>query len=348
MEKIFLNNQEERDLERLTKEYEKFLKPSLINKTTTTVKDALSNLTPEIVKSTVKNRIDTVSEAEVWKQVMKMAADGFIVLQGVSAKYSINENDIVKKFQKIDNTVVRFDDFKMLRGYEIEKVVNSIDIGTYLTTILHSAPTGAVGIWGLPFNIVLSIFVQYRTVQLIAMHYGYDIKKSTNEMEFAGAVLLEIISKGKITDTGGINEIIAKMMTQAELTSLKSALTRKTYEQMALEGGIQQLYVQIRAITNKAAMKALNKANAKEIENTFMKKILEALSKKMTQKVGAKSIPIVSAVLSVLIDTHQINKVLKMANIIYHKRFLIDKVMTNSDFSIKTTSFIDDQIIDIE
>ena len=242
----------------------------------------------------------------------------------------------IKKFQKINPEVQSIDQIKNMKGYEIEKIVNSIDIGTYLTTIMQSAPTGAMGIAGLPVNIILSIFIQYRTVQLIAMHYGYDIKNSPSELEYASAVLIEIISKDKVSDTGGLNEIIGKMMAEAELTSLRSALSKSnvTYAQMALNGGIQQLYVKIRAITNKAAVEALNKANTKGIENKLIKKILEALSKKMTQRAGAKAVLGLSAVLSVLIDTYQINKVLKVANIIYHKRFLIEKEMRfNNTFS---------------
>ena len=273
MGKIMLDNKEEKDLERLTREYEKFMKPSLISKSTKAIQGAVSNLTPEVIKNTFKNGLDTMSETDLWKQVMQMAADGFIVLQGVSSKYTISEKAIIKKLQKINHEVGEMEHIKKMKGYEIEKVVNSIDAGTYLATILQSAPTGAAGMAGLPANIVLSIFIQYRTVQLIAMHYGYDIKNSPSEMEYASAVLIEIISKGKISDTGGLNEIIAKMMAEAELTSLRSALSKKTYEQMAIQGGIQQLYVQIRAITNKAALEALNKANSKGIENGFIKKI---------------------------------------------------------------------------
>lgn len=56
---------------------------------------------------------------------------------------------------------------------------------------------------------------------------------------------------------------------------------------------------------------------------------LNLFSKKMTKKVGAKAIPIISSVLCVLIDTHQINKVIKLSNIINQKRFLIEKEMLN-------------------
>jgi hypothetical protein len=336
MENVNLDIVEEKDLERLTNLYGKFVKPSLVNKTITGAKDTIYKFTPKVLKDLTKDSLDVISDTDLWRKVMQMAADGFMILQGVSSKYTISEKDIIKRIQKTHPEIYSINQIKNMKGYEIEKIVNSLDMSAYLSTILQSAPTGAVGMAGLPANIILSIFIQYRTVQLIAMYYGYDIKNSPSEMEYASAVLIEVISKGKVNDTGGLNEIIGKMMAEAELTSLRSALTKSNigYAQMVMNGGIQQLYVKIRAITNKAALEALNKSNTKGIENGLVKRILESLSTKMSQSAGAKAVPVISAVLSVLIDTYQINKVLKMANIIYHKRFLIDK-----EISYKNTSF---------
>lgn len=47
----------------------------------------------------------------------------------------------------------------------------------------------------------------------------------------------------------------------------------------------------------------------------------------MSKSFGAKAVPVASAALSSFIDIYQINKVLKNANLIYHKRFLIDKAL---------------------
>ncbi len=329
MDRFFLDDKEEKSLEVLTEKYEKFIKQGLINKGFCKLKTVSGKIIPEPVQKYCQDGLDNLSELAIWKKVMKMAADGFITLQAVSSKYSINENDIIKKMNKINIEVDSIDKIKRMRSYEIEKIVNSFDWKVYLQNILQSAPCGAAGMYGLPFNTVLGTFIQFRTVQLIAMHYGYDIKSSQAELDYAGDVLIQIMMKGRISDADGFGETIAKMMSIAELTSLRSALKSKTYEQMAKAGGAQLLYAQMRAITNKAAVKALEKAGQSGIENKTLTKILEALSKKMTQTAGAKAIPAISAALNVLIDTYQIHKVLKIANVIYQKRFLLDKEMNS-------------------
>jgi hypothetical protein len=161
------------------------------------------------------------------------------------------------------------------------------------------------------------------------MHYGYDIKSSQAEMDYASSVYLQIISKGKISEVDGYGELIGKMMAQAELGTLRKALKTKTYAKMAQDGGINLLYVQLRSIANKAARSALEKSSQKEIENQALKKILQNVSEKMSKKAGAKVIPGISSILSVLIDTRQIYKIMKISNIIYQKRFLLDKEMLN-------------------
>ena len=326
MEIFTLDEKEEKSLAVLDKKYQKFIQKSLVSKG----KDKVVELLPDRVKDFVGGKMEFITDSDVWKKVMEMAADGFMVLQGLASKYTIRESDIIKRFQKRNHDVNSLGDINHIRSYDVESIISSNDWKLYIQNITQAAPTGFAGMAGLPFNIVLATFLQFRAVQLIAIHYGYDVKNSQTEMDYASSVYLQIISKGKITDTDGYGEMIAKMMAQAELQSLKSALKSKTYAEMAEKGGLQLLYVQMRAIANKAAAKALNKAGQKEIENKALKKILEALAKQMAAKAGAKAVPIISAVLSVLIDTHQINKVITMANVIYQKRFLLEKEIRNN------------------
>lgn len=324
-----LDEKEIRALEAIDEKYQKFIKRSLITKGTDKLLEKSKEVVPQEWQDFLSHKKDLIASAQVWQKVMEMAASGFTALQEVGSKYSIREADIIKRMNKIHYNVDSLDDFFQIRSYDIEKVINTNDWKLYVQNILQAAPTGFAGMAGLPFNIVLATFLQFRTVQLIAMHYGYDVKNSQTEMEYASSVYLQIISKGQISDLDGYGEIIAKMMAQAELHSLRGALKTKTYKKMAEAKGIYLIYVQMRAITNKAAAKALDSAGQKGIENKALAKILEALSKKMGQQAGAKYIPFVSAMLSVLIDTHQINKVIKGANLIYHKRFLLDKEMLN-------------------
>lgn len=322
-----LDEKEEKAFKVLNEKYEKFMKKSLISQGAEKIKDKSKEIIPQKAQDYIGEKIKCLSEKEIWKNVMKMAGDGFVVLQGVAAKYTINKEKIIKEMNKIDKSINSLDDIYLMKSYEIEDILNSRDWQIYLQTIAEAAPTGLGGVSLIALNLLLATFIQFRTVQLTAMYYGYNVKSNQTEMDFASSVYLQIISKGQISEVDGFGEIIGKMMTQAELISLRKALTTKTYEQMAQLGGIELLYVQIRAITNKVANKALNGIGEKEFENQALKKILEALSEKMTKDVGAKSIPVISSILNILIDTHLISKIIRMSSIIYQKRFLIDKEM---------------------
>lgn len=324
-----LDKKEEEALNILDDKYKKFIEKSLINKGSDKLIEKAKEIFPQQWQDFFNGKIDDISDMQIWKKVMEMASDGFVTLQGLAAKYTIRESDIVRRMQKLKYDVTSLDDFFQIRSYDIEKVINSNDWKLYIQNIIQAAPTGFVGMPAIPVNIIVSTFLQFRAIQLIAMHYGYNVKTSQTEMDYASSVYLQVISKGKISDVDGYGEMITKMMAQAELHSLRNALTSRTYTEMAKEGGIQLLYVQMRAITNKSALKALDFAAEKKIENKALQKILESLSKNMSQKSGAKSLPIIAAILSVLIDTHQINKVIRIANIIYQKRFLLDKEMLN-------------------
>ena len=334
-----LDRKEEKALKYLNEEYKKFVEPNKFDNAIVKVKETGEKYCPQKMKDYFSSIGDSINEADIWNKAMEMATSGFTELQKISARYSIDENKIIESMKKINHEVHTFDDFCKLKSYEIEKVVISKDFATHMQNIVQAGSTGALGMAGLPFNIVLSTFIQFRTVQQVALHYGYDVINEQKEMEFAGDVLTTILSKGKAVNAEGYGELITKMMVQAELSSLKKALTSKTMTQMASEGGLKLVYVQIRAIGHAAAKKALNKSAKKEIENNVVRKILESFSRKMTVKTTSGSIWGLSAILNILFDTHQISRVIKMSNVIYQKRFLIDVQLSNID---------DNDIVDVE
>src|SRR6202035_1190443 len=98
----------------------------------------------------------------------------------------------------------------------------------------------------------------FRAAQGIALHYGYDVKEDPRELQFAAEVTLQSLDPN--FSGSGLGGFIGKMMLAAEITALKQALGRHTYAEMAKRGGSALLYVQIRALANKAAKTALEKA----------------------------------------------------------------------------------------
>lgn len=94
---------------------------------------------------------------------------------------------------------------------------------------------------------------------------------------------------------------------------------------MASRGGITLLICQMRALANKAAKDALEKAGQKGLEESLFKGVFEQIGKKLTKQAVGKSIPFVGALIGALFDVAQMNKVLEYADVFYNKRFLIEK-----------------------
>ena len=121
-----------------------------------------------------------------------------------------------------------------------------------------------------------------------------------------------------------VTELIGKKMVMTEITTVKQ-VSKKTWEEMASRGGITLLICQMRALANKAAKNALEKAGQKGLEESLFKGIFEQIGKKLTKQAVGKSIPFVGALIGALFDIAQMNKVLEYADVFYNKRFLIEK-----------------------
>jgi hypothetical protein len=94
---------------------------------------------------------------------------------------------------------------------------------------------------------------------------------------------------------------------------------------MAEQGGIHLLYVQIRALAKKAAEKALKNSGRSGIEAGVFRNLLEQVGRRIPKEAGRKGIPILGAIIGAACDFYLMDRVLKGANLIYHKRFLHEK-----------------------
>lgn len=114
-------------------------------------------------------------------------------------------------------------------------------------------------------------------------------------------------------------------MVVQHVSTLTRSLAKSNYTEMAKRGGSELLYVQIRALANANAQKALEKAGKQRLEVGIFKKMMERLGSKMSQKAGQRAIPVIGAGIGALVDVATMNSVFKSANMIYHKRFLFEK-----------------------
>jgi hypothetical protein len=309
-------------LDVLTERYNILIKPSKIAQ----IGSKAWELVPENVKSMGTKIAGDISAQEVYKKAMALIATGFKVVEEQAAKFSISEKTILHKVKTVipDYKITELNEVCFARSYSIEKLVNSYKSQDTCAALVEGGATGAFGFWGLPFNIVLSTFLYFRAVQSIAMFYGYDIKNDGAELVIASEVLTNALSPVHNDVNNETTSIIGKIMLMSQAAVIKQT-AKKTWTDMATRGGIPLLLAQMRALANKAAQKALEKAGAKGLENSVFKEAFEQIGRKLTLKVVGKAMPVVSAVFGALIDTAQMQQVLNFADIFYHKRYILEK-----------------------
>lgn len=317
-----MNSREIAAIDNLKDRYEKLITPSKIAK----IGNKAGELVPNKIKEFGSVISNSISEQEIFKQAMEMIADGFRIVEEQAANFSVSEKDILKKVNKIHQSfeINELSEICFVRSYSLSRLVNTYKKKDRLHAFIEGGITGAAGFWGLPFNLVLSTFLYFRAVQSVAMYYGYDVKNDSAELVIAGEVFSQSLSPMNNDVNNEVSSIIAKIMVMTQ-AALVQQTAKKTWTDMALKRGMPLLLTQMRALANKSAQAALNKAGARGLENSVFKEVFEQIGKKLTLKTVQKSIPVFSSALGALIDTSQMNKVLEFADIFYQKRFLLEK-----------------------
>lgn len=267
--------------------------------------------------------------------MMKLVDDGFSKVEETAAKYSLSEDQVLKKInKKTNNKISKLEDICWLKSYDIAKIVNSYKAQDVALASAEGAGTGVFGFAGLPFNIVLSTFLYFRAVQSIAMFYGYDVKNNPDELALAGDVLKKALNPTEIDeDSDDVNlNVISKILIVSKAEVVKQT-SKKTWTEMASKGGIPLLLTQIRALGHNSAKKALEKAGKSGLEHSVFKDALTQIGKKLPKKAIPKLAMGVGALFSSLIDGKQMKNVLDYADIFYQKRFILEK-----EYRIKQTS----------
>lgn len=316
-----IDEMEADSLRKLCERYEELLTPGVLAKTGQKVVEFV----PATVKGMGEKAKDVITEQELYVQCMKVVVDGFCTLEKLAAKLSVSEDKIVKRINAASNKVniTAIDEVCLARGYDIAALVDKYKTQNIGLALLEGGATGCIGFAGLPFNLVLSVFLYYRAVQSIAMYYGYDIKNDPAELIIASDVFGNALSPNT-QGTSKIAGVIGKIMTMTEITTVKQ-LSKKTWEEMAKHGGMALLVCQMRALANKAAQNALEKVGQKGLEESLFKGVFTQIGKNMSKKALGKTMPVVGAVIGALFDTSQMKTVFEYADIFYNKRFLLEK-----------------------
>ena len=334
-----LDNHEIDCLDDLEKRYNKLIEPNSLKKLSSKATDIL----PDRIKDAGVKVKDAVSEQDFIKQALNYAAEGFKILEELAANMTISEKTVLKLANKTitQGEITSLDEICFARAYDLSKIVNKYKKSDTIIAAVEGASTGALGFVGLIPNFVTSTFLYFRAVQSVAMFYGYDVKNDAKEMEIASAVMMNSISPGKDVGNNGLTAAVGKFMVFTETTAVRQA-SKKTWAEMINRGGLSLIIAQIRALSNKAAKNALEKAGQKGLEQSVFKSILEQLGKKASLKSTGRAMPVVGGVFGALFDTAQMSKVISYADIFYSKRFIEEK-----EVRINTICNPDD-VVDVE
>ncbi|MBQ6934375.1 MAG: EcsC family protein [Clostridia bacterium] len=339
-------NQKEQDIfEKLTKQYEKMLEPSMA----ALLGRAAVRKIPAKVKQVGSLIGESIRAEDLYKDALKWISEGFETIEKYAAQLTISEKGIIKSVNKNlkELQIETIDEICFGRSYEVAKVVNKKKLFNIMATIIEGGATGYLGFAGIPLNLAASTFLYFRAVQLIAMIYGFDVKNNSTEMIIAGQVFLGAMNPSSKGSSNEFSSIMAKIMTMTQ-ASLVQQTVQKSWTEMAKRGGIPLLITQLRALANASAQKALQNAGKKGIEKTVFTDVFEQIGKKLGQKTVKKAVPKVSAAIGALIDTSQMNKVLEYADIFYQKRFILEKESRIAAYLADNPVIIDAEIIDTE
>lgn len=339
-----LDAKEEKALVSLTEAYNKMVAPSAVNKAIKKVGEKV----PQVVKNTISAAGEKISEAEIFVKSMELLGKSFQTLEGLAAKVTISEKEIIKQVNKIsqDNQITTLDEICLVRSYELTKIVGQYKYADIIAALVEGAATGAPGFAGIPFNLVLSTFLYYRAVQSIAMFYGYDVKNDPAELAYASEIFMSGLNPKESTGTE-LSGAVAKMMLLAQTTAVQQTV-KKGWVAMAEKNSITLFLTQMRALANAAAKKALEKAGKQGLEKAAFSEVFEQIGKKLTQKAIGKAIPYVGAVIGAAVDTAQMVQIIHYAEVCYCTRFIMEKESRIYALEGTMTTIVDADLTDSE
>ncbi len=320
--KPILDAREQALLAALQKEFEDFTKPGVIARGLKTLTDAVGRVVPAFFKKALSEAKSSASEWELIQKTLEKAEKGFHKLTQHASRMTVSKPGVIEKLSARGPAISTFEEVCLLRSYDIEAVIEDKAYQDMLLAAFEGAVTGAFGFFGLPFNLALSFFLYFRAAQSVALHYGYDVKNDPRELQFAAEVTMQSLDPN--FSGSGLGGFIGKMMFAAEITALRQILGRP-YIEMAKRGGSALVYVQIRALANKAAKTALEKAGKEGIEAGVFKTLLAQMAKRMPKEAGKKGMIGIGGLIGGLSDAYLMSRILRGAKLIYHKRYLFEK-----------------------
>ena len=232
-------------------------------------------------------------------KMLTAAAEGFTRLQAQAARYTPGEMEILKAVNACSATrkASRIAEICTLRSYAVHRAVRQSRRQHLLGAVAQGGGTGVFGLAGLPFHLVLSLFLSFRAVETVALFYGFDPRRNSAELAFAGQVFLCALS-------GGPTAVHDFLHAPVENTPAKLAALRAQAD---------------------ATAKTLGDAGTKSVERMVFQETLEQLLRRFLLRDLGRLVPVLSAAIGAVLELRQMDTVLTFADLVYHKRFLTEK-----------------------
>ncbi len=332
-----LNKKELKLLDILTEKYKKLTKPSKVAQIGAKIHEKI----PDKIKESGEELKNKILEQELYRKAMETIAEGFTKIEEIAAKFTVSVDYIIKQASEKDsNDITDINEICLLRSYNASKISEHFGKQNILAAFVEGAGTGVFGFAGIPFNLVLSTFIYFRSVQCVAMSYGYDVKNDPEELAYAGQVFVWAISGGEAEKADDVSGMIGKIMMISSAAVVKDS-AKKGWAEMAGKGGMSLLLAQMRALANKAAKKAVEKAGKEGLEKSIFKNVYQQIGKRLTLKAIQRGIPFISAGIGALFDSGEATKIIRFADTFYHKRFILEKEERINDLNK------DEDVIDV-
>ena len=234
-------------------------------------------------------------------RMLTVAAEGFARLQAQAARFTPGEMEILHAVNRCSagRKASRISEICTLRSYVVSRAVRQSRREHLWGAFAQGGGTGIFGLAGLPFHLVLSLFLSFRAVETVALYYGYESRRSSAELAFAGQVFLASLC-------GGTTAVHAFLHAPVENSPEKLAALR---------------------VQADATARSLGDAGTKSVERMVFQETLEQLVRRFLLRDLGRLVPVISAAIGAILELQQMDTVLTFADRVYQKRFLCEKEM---------------------
>jgi len=230
---------------------------------------------------------DSILGAPGIGKVIRFTIQGLFSTCNDLAQWTVRPNTILEEYRKAGHSSInKISDIVSLDLEDCDRVIGWLNMKYKGMALIEGAGTGAIGLPGIPPNIVSLITLNLRAIGEYATYCGFDIS-SQHERLFAMNIL------GLASSPSDTSKIFA----------------------------MAQLIRIARDVAKKRAWKELEKqAFVKVIQN-----ISKTLGIRLTKAKLAQVIPMSGAVIGLGFDTYYTSKVCDAAFYLYRERFLAEK-----------------------